>query len=164
MAEAPDPPRGAVARLGLGLALLGGALLLALAGLVTFSVLQRWLTRQPVAGDFELVSLGSGIAVFGFLAYGTLMRANILVDTFTQRLPGRLQQALDGVWMLLWAAVLAVMAYQLCIGGLETRANGTTTMVLGITTWWAMLLGALGFAAAALAALSWALRFAQGRG
>ena len=141
MAEPAYPPRGAVARLSLGLALLGGFVLLGIAGLVTWSVVQRWLIRQPVPGDFELVSLGSALAVFGFLAYGTLMRANILVDSFTQALP----------------------AGQLGIGAMETRGNHTTTMVLGLPTWWAMLLGALGFAAAALAALYWSARFARGR-
>jgi TRAP-type C4-dicarboxylate transport system permease small subunit len=163
MAEPACPPRGAVARLSRGLALLGGFVLLGIAGLVTWSVVQRWLIRQPVPGDFELVSLGSALAVFGFLAYGTLMRANILVDSFTQALPAALRHGIDAVWMLVWAGVLAVLAWQLGIGAMETRGNRTTTMVLGLPTWWAMLLGALGFAAAALAALSWTARFARGR-
>jgi len=164
MAEPASPPGGAIARLGLGLALAGGAILLGLAGLVTWSVLQRWLIGAPIPGDFELVSLGSGLAVFGFLAYGTLMRANILVDSFTQGLPARLRQGVDAAWMLLWAGVLAVLAVQLGRGAIETRGNGTTTMVLGLPTWWAMLLGALGFAAAALAALYWTARLGRGRG
>ncbi len=163
MAEPACPPRGAVARLSLGLALLGGFVLLGIAGLVTWSVVQRWLIRQPVPGDFELVSLGSALAVFGFLAYGTLMRANILVDSFTQALPAALRHGIDAVWMLVWAGVLAVLAWQLGIGAMETRGNHTTTMVLGLPTWWAMLLGALGFAAAALAALYWTARFVRGR-
>jgi hypothetical protein len=99
----------------------------------------------------------------GFLAYGTLMRANILVDSFTQALPAALRHGIDAVWMLVWAGVLAVLAWQLGIGAMETRGNHTTTMVLGLPTWWAMLLGALGFAAAALAALYWTARFARGR-
>jgi TRAP-type C4-dicarboxylate transport system permease small subunit len=112
------PAQGAVSRAGLWLAFAGGAVLLATALLTTTSVIRRWLTSQPVQGDFELVSIGSGLAVFGFLA----------------------------------------------LGARETLANGTTTMVLGLPTWWAVALGALGFAATSLAALLVALRLLQGRG
>ena len=88
----PAPPRGPVARLATGLALAGGATLLATALLTTYSVVQRWITRQPVPGDFELVSLGAGLSVMGFLAYGTLMRSNILVDSFSSWLPRRVNE------------------------------------------------------------------------
>ena len=56
-------------------------MLLGIALLTCWSVVQRWLTAQPVPGDFELVSIGSGVAVLGFLAWGTVRRANILVDS-----------------------------------------------------------------------------------
>jgi TRAP-type C4-dicarboxylate transport system permease small subunit len=159
-----SPPRGPVARLARALALAGGATLLATALLTTWSVVQRWITHQPVPGDFELVSLGSGLSVMGFLAYGTLMRSNILVDSFTGWLPRRMNDVIDAFWMLVWAAVAAVLAERLTLGARETLRSGTTTMVLGLPTWWAIGLGALGFAAAALAALSWTGRFARGRG
>ncbi|MFC7692395.1 hypothetical protein ACFQY5_25280 [Paeniroseomonas aquatica] len=95
MADQPLPPRGAIAAAATALAYAGGAVLLATALLTTVSVVLRWLTRQPVPGDFELVSLGSGLAVVGFLAYGTLLRTNILVDTFTTWVPRRLARG----WM-----------------------------------------------------------------
>ncbi|NOG69380.1 TRAP transporter small permease [Roseicella sp. DB1501] len=155
---------GAIAHLARLLALAGGAALLAAALLTVWSVAQRWLTGQPVPGDFELVSLGSGLAVMGFLAYGTWMRGNILVDSFTGWLPRQVTDRIDAVWMLVWIAVAAVLAERLLVGARETLASGTTTMVLGLPTWWAVGLGALGFAATALAALPWALRLARGRG
>jgi TRAP-type C4-dicarboxylate transport system permease small subunit len=164
MADQPAPPRGPIARLAAGLAFAGGLVLLATALLTSASVLLRWLTRQPVRGDFELVSLGAGVAVLGFLAYGTLMRTNILVDTFTGWLPRRAAQAVDAFWSLVWAAAAAVLAERLWVGARETLRSGTTTMVLGLPTWWAVGIGALGFAATALAALYWALRLARGRG
>lgn len=163
MADGNAPPRGWIARLALALALLGGIMLLAVAALTTWSVLSRWLFRQPVQGDFELVSIGSGLAVFGFLAYGTIMRANILVDTFTNWLPRGVTRWIDAVWTLVWAGVVGVLAEQLAVGAIETARNGTTTMVLGMSTWWAVGLGAAGFAATALAALHWVARLARGR-
>jgi TRAP-type C4-dicarboxylate transport system permease small subunit len=162
MADEPAPPRGPVAWLASGLALLGGGVLLATALLTSYSVVQRWITRQPVPGDFELVSLGSGLAVFGFFAYGTLLRANILVDTFTGWLPGAISRALDAGWTLIWAAAMALLAERLWLGAIETRRSGTTTMALGLPTWWVLAVGAACFAATALTALYWSWRLARG--
>ncbi len=143
-------------------AALGGLTLLATALLTSFSVARRGATSQPVQGDFELVSLGSGLAVLAFLAYGTLRRANILVDSFTTWLPRRATQLVDAVWMLVWAAVALVLAERLWVGARETWRSGTTTMVLGLPTWWAVGFGAIGFALTAVVALVWVVRLARG--
>ncbi len=164
MPDSPAPPRGAVARLARLLALAGGATLLATALLTTWSVVQRWLTSRPVPGDFELVSLGSGVAVLGFLAWGTARRSNIIVDSFTGWLPRRATGAMDAFWTLAWAAAAALLAERLLQGARETLASGTTTMVLGLPTWWAVGLGALAFAATALAALASVPRLFRGEG
>lgn len=161
---AMTPPAGPIARLAGLFALAGGAVLLATALLSTASVVRRWLTSQPIPGDFELVSLGSGLAVMGFLAYGTLLRTNILVDSFTGWLPRGVTRAMDAVWMLVWCGVAAVIAERLLLGARETLRTGTTTMVLGLPTWWAIGLGAACFAATALAALYWAALLLRGRG
>jgi len=164
MTDAPSPSRGPIARLATVLALSGGLVLLAVALLTTISVLRRWLTTQPVPGDFELVSLGAGVAVLGFLAYGTLMRTNILVDSFTGWLPRGVTRAVDAFWTLAWAGAAAVLAERLWVGARETLRTGTTTMVLGLPTWWAVGIGAIAFAATALAALHWVVRLLRGRG
>lgn len=162
MSGKPAPRRGVIVTLGIALAAGGGAMLLATALLTTISVTRRWLTGQPVPGDFELVSIGSGVAVLGFLAYGTLARANIIVDTFTGWLPRRATQLMDGFWNLVWAAVAALLAERLLVGAREIWASNTTTMVLGLPTWWAVALGGVAFAATALAAVLWAARLLRG--
>lgn len=163
-AEAPRPPPGGgtLDRLGAALALGGGAVLLGIALLTCWSVAQRWLTARPVPGDFELVSIGSGVAVLGFLAWGTARRASIVVDTFTGWLPRRATGAVDAFWTLVWAAAAALLAERLFQGARETLRSGTTTMVLGLPTWWAVGFGALAFAAVALAALSVVPRLLRG--
>lgn len=143
----------------------GGLLLLAVAFMVGASVLSRWLFSRPVTGDVEMVQVGGGLAVLGFLAYGTLMRANIFVDSFTTRLPKRANQAIDAVWNLVWGVVALVLAERMAIGALEALGNGSTTMgLLGIPIWWAIGLGAVCFAATSLAALYWTARLMRGRG
>ncbi len=135
-------------------ALAGGAVLLASAGLTTVSVLLRWLTSQPVKGDFELVSIGSGLAVLGFLAWGTHRGANILVDSFTTWLPARMNGALDAFWSLVWAAAALLVAERMARGALDTLASGTRTIgLLALPYWWAVGIGAGCFALTGLAAL-----------
>ena len=158
------PPGGAIGFIARALAFLGGVSLLVAAGITTVSVVLRWLTSQPIRGDFEMVSIASGVGVFGFLAYGTLMRANILVDTFSTWLPRRLAGVVDGFWMLVWAAVTLWLAERMTLGTLETYRNGMRTIgLLALPYWWAVAIGALAFTMTGVAALVWALRFLRGR-
>lgn len=110
------------------------------------------------------MQVGAGLAVFGFLARGTMARSNILVDTFTGWLPPRAADAVDGAWNLAWGLVAALVAERMARGALDTLASGTATMVLGLPTWWAVGVGAAAFALTALAALWWAARLLLGRG
>ena len=140
-------------------------MLLAVAFMVGASVLMRWLASAPITGDVEMVQVGGGIAVLGFLAYGTLMRANIFVDSFTGWLPPRVNQAIDGFWNLVWGVIALVLAERMAVGAMEARGNGSTTMgLLGIPIWWAIGIGAVCFAATGLVALAWSGRLLRGRG
>jgi TRAP-type C4-dicarboxylate transport system permease small subunit len=163
LSETPPPPGGALARLAAAVAVAGGLVLLAAALLTVVSVLLRWLTGQPVRGDFELVSIGGGIAVLGTLAYGSAMRANILVDSFTGWLPRRITGAMDAFWTLAWAAVLLLIAERMLLGAQETWANNMRTIgLLAVPYWWAVAIGAACFALAGLAALAWLPRLWRG--
>ena len=140
-------------------------MLLATAFMVAASVLMRWLASAPITGDVEIVQIGGGLAVLGFLAYGTLMRSNIFVDSFTTWLPRRVTRAIDGFWNLVWGIVALVLAERMAVGAMEALGNGSTTMgLLGIPIWWAIGIGALCFAVTGLVALAWAGRLARGRG
>jgi TRAP-type C4-dicarboxylate transport system permease small subunit len=137
---------GPVARLvrqgSAALAILGGFLVMALALLVTASVLLRWLTSQGISGDFELAQMGMSIAVFAFLPFCQLHGHNIFVDTFTSGAPRRFQAILDALWALVYAAIAGLIAWQMLIGAWETVANATTTMVLELPLGWAIVVAA----------------------
>lgn len=141
----------------------GGVALLAAALLTTVSVLLRWTVRQPIPGDFEMIAIGGGIAVSAFLGWGTLRRSNILVDSLTGFLPKRVTDAMDGFWMLVWAAIALLLAERMTVGAIETFRSGTATMVLLVPTWWAVALGAFGLLIIVPAALLWAWRLTLGR-
>ncbi|MEA2935840.1 MAG: hypothetical protein QOD74_2486, partial [Variibacter sp.] len=76
-------------RLSRPLAIAGGLLLLAVAGIVVVSVLMRWLIGTSISGDIELVQIATALAVFSFLPLCQSHRGNIMVDTFTNKLPLR---------------------------------------------------------------------------
>ena len=155
---------GVVPTLARALAFFGGASLLVAAAITTASVTLRWLTSQPIRGDFEMVSIASGLGVVGFLAYGTLMRANILVDSLTTWLPKRVNDMIDAFCMLVWAALALWLTERLAVGALDTLNSGTRTIgLLAIPYWWAVAIGAACFGATGLAALWWVPRFLRGR-
>lgn len=113
----------------------GGLLSLAVALLVTLSVLGRWLFDKPVEGDFEFVKMATAIAIFSFLPYTQVQRGNIMVDTFTTRLPARGRAAIDALWDLTYAGVAVLMAHGLFTGAGEALRNRESTMQLQILIW-----------------------------
>jgi TRAP-type C4-dicarboxylate transport system permease small subunit len=133
--NAHAPPHRAVERLTAVSAALGGLLALGVALLVCTSVLGRWLFYSPVRGDFELVRIATACAVFAYLPYTQARRGNIMVDTFTQRLPPRVNAAIDGFWDLVFAAAMAACAYGLWLGAYDARDSWETTSELQLQMW-----------------------------
>ena len=66
------------------LAILGGLLSCAMAAVVTVSVAGRYLFSAPINGDYDIVGILCGCAIFSFLPYCQLKRGNVIADFFTQ--------------------------------------------------------------------------------
>lgn len=126
-------------RLGAALALAGAALSLFIAGLVTVSVALRWATSSGLPGDFEMVQMAVALAIFSFLPYTQLRRGNMLVDTFTSRLPPRAILAIDAFWDVVYAAVASLLGWRLAVGATDAINSQTSTMVLGLPVGWAIM-------------------------
>jgi TRAP-type C4-dicarboxylate transport system permease small subunit len=124
---------GLLASITTALAVLGGLFSLGAALLVTFSVASRWLGYGGVPGDFELVQIATALSVFCFLPHTQWRRGNIMVDTFTLRLPARINRIVDAAWDFLFAAIIALLAYCLMLGTEEAFTSGLTSMVLGVS-------------------------------
>ena len=114
------------------LALAGGLLMLVVASLVTISVLMRWLLGDGISGDFELVQIATALGAFAFLPLCQARRGNVIVDTFTAKLPRRVRDGLDALWDLTYAALFSILSWRLFLGSMDSFSNGTTSMVLGI--------------------------------
>lgn len=117
------------------LALVGGLLTMIAAILVTVSVIGRKLFNSPVPADYELVQICIGVAVFAFLSYTQARSGHIAVDTFTLKLPARVNAMIDGLWDLLLCGFLAFFTWGLVTGAESARTNGETLMQLPWPIW-----------------------------
>ena len=145
------------------LAIAGGLLMLLLAGIVTVSVVMRWAINVSVPGDIELVQIATALAVFSFLPLCQAVRGNIMVDTFTARLPLRVRNALDATWDLVYAVFAAVIAWRLVLGAWDTLRSNTISMMLGLPIGWAIAACAAAAALLAIVATATALAMLRGR-
>ncbi|MCC7049296.1 MAG: TRAP transporter small permease [Alphaproteobacteria bacterium] len=143
----PTPPVTPIERISGVVAVLGGLLSLAIAVLVVASVLGRWLFGTPINGDFEYVKMGTAIAVYCALPYCQILRGNIVVDTFTNRLSARTNALIDAFWDIVYAGMMALLTLCLFNGTLDYIRSGETTMMTQVLVWPAiavcMLLSAL---------------------
>ncbi|RMD47387.1 MAG: TRAP transporter small permease [Alphaproteobacteria bacterium] len=155
------------------LAWLGGLVLVAIAVMTVVSVSGRALVPLglgPVPGDFELVEMGTAVAVFSFLPWCQLRRGHVTVDILVDRFPPRLAALFQFLGDLVLLAFAALIAWRLWFGFGEKLpyldqplrdALGfgykpffpETTYILGMPVWYGFALalpGALLFVLAAL--------------
>ena len=118
-------------------ALFGGSILVAVALMSVASVIGRALFGQPLTGDFELVQMGSAIAVAAFLPYCQMRRSHVIVDFLTHNAGPTLRRVLDFIGALLLAACVAVIAWRTIVGTLAIKDSGETSMLLGLPVWYA---------------------------
>jgi len=153
-APAPPKPPRLIEAAAKALAVLGGVVILGVAAVVTISILGRWLFATPIPGDFELAQIGTAITVFAFLPWCQVVRGNIVVDTFTSRLPARVRSRIDGLCDLVYAAAMALVAACLVRGTVDMHASNEVSMVLRLPVWPGVAFGAFCCAFLAVIALA----------
>lgn len=116
----------------------GIGVLMAIAALSLISIVGRSLNGlglSPVPGDFELVEVGTAVAVFCFLPWTHLRRAHAVVDLFWGALPKALKPFIvvmsDLLMLLLWV----VLIWRMGVAIAEYRDNGETTLLLLMPMW-----------------------------
>lgn len=131
-----DPVGRALFKVTRIFALLGGLVLCAMALLTAVSVTGRSFINLPVTGDFELIAIGTGVAVFAFLPYCQLIRENVVVDFFLSGAPFRLKAFFDTAGNLLYAALIILLTWRTSLGGIDLYRDDQMTMILEIPRWW----------------------------
>lgn len=156
-------PSGIRSRTAEWLALAGGALAFGMSVLVTLSIFGRWSGLYQINGDFDLVQIGTALSIFSFLALTQARRGNIMVDTFTTRLPASVNRVIDAFWDFVYAAMMALLAWCLIGGTRDTIANGTSSMVIGVPLGPVFALCVVLCAAVSLTALRTGLKLLRSR-
>ena len=155
--------RSLIAKAAAGWALLGGALLLAIALVTTANAGAFALDRlaglfgadvSGLPGYEDFVRLVVSAAVLMLFPYCQLRRGHIVVDLIARWLSPRLRRALDLAALALIALLALFLAYWMAIGLAETRADGALSRVLGWPEWPFYLPGLASLLLWALVALS----------
>jgi TRAP-type C4-dicarboxylate transport system permease small subunit len=116
-------------------ALAGGAILTGITLMAVVSIVMRSLGFQPIQGDFELVQVVLAGCIALMLPWCQLQGGNLTVDFFTVRLHRKKQRRLDAIGALLFAAVMALVAWRTCAGAIAVKASHESTMILGFPLW-----------------------------
>lgn len=122
-----------------GFAAVGGLTLLAMMLMTVASVTLRGFVGKPIPGDFELVEIGSAIAIFCFLPWCQATGGNVVVDFFTQKASPRLTHLMAALGALIYLLIAGLLLWRLIHGGLEMRQYAEQTMVLAVPVWWSFI-------------------------
>lgn len=136
-AARPTGPVGrALYNTAIALAILGGLLSCAMAALVTVSVTGRYLFARPVPGDYDIVGILCGCAIFSFLPYCQLKRGNVVADFFTQNAAPQIKSALNALGSFLFLAAAIMFTWRLFHGLLEMRESAEQISAFAFYRWW----------------------------
>ncbi len=130
-----DPVGRLLYRIARWLAIFGGVVLAGMALLTTVSIVGRAAFSAPVRGDFELVAIGTGIAVFAFLPWCQLTRGNVIVDFFMDRAPVRAKALCDAVGGLLYLLLGALLTWRMVFGGIDMHRFSELTLTINFPRW-----------------------------
>lgn len=147
------------------LALAGGALLCVMTVMVVVSVSMRALGAiglKPVPGDFELVEMGTAIAVFFFLPWCYLRGGHAMVDLVYMHLPVPVQRAVAVLSDVLMLAAWVILTWRLGITVGDKFGESETTFILQVPLWiphavglFGAIVGCLVYLAKTLAEMGW---------
>ena len=127
-------------RLARWAAIVGGIVLVALTIMIVVSIVGRSLIGlglAPVSGDFELVEMGTAVAVLLFLPWTYLKGGHATVDLLNTHLPAWARRGVLMISDLLMLAVWLLMTWKLFEVMLEKKQYMETTFILQMPLWWA---------------------------
>lgn len=143
-------PLGKVTRwLARWTAVAGGVVLIAMVVVIIVSVVGRamiWAGLRPIAGDYELVGVGMGFAVFAFLPWAHLERGHALVSIVTDRFPQVVNSWILVATDLMMFVAAAFIAWRLYAGMMDKFAYKETTLLLRMPLGWGYAAGFFGAA------------------
>ncbi len=138
MARPTDPVGRALFGTARVLAIFGGLLSCAMAAIVTVSVCGRYFFSRPVPGDYDIIGILCGCAIFAFLPYCQLIRGNVIVDFFTAGASPRFRATLDAIGTVLYLAAAIMFTWRLYHGAIELRQSSEVIAAFNFYRWWTL--------------------------
>jgi hypothetical protein len=130
-----DPVGRVLYQIAKWLAVLGGAVLCGLAVLTAVSITGRAVISAPIPGDFELVAIGTGVAVFCFLPWCQIVRGNVLVDFFMAATLVRVRLVADIVGGILYLLIATLLTWRLIFGAIDMYQYREVSMTINFPRW-----------------------------
>ena len=137
-------------------AVAGGVMLVGCIGVVVASVFGRafvWAGLKAVTGDYELVSIGVGFAVFAFMPWVHLTRGHATVVLLTDFFGARVNRWIVVITDTLMLAAATFITWRLYEGMLDKFSFRETTLLLRIPLGWAYAAGMIGAVAFVITAI-----------
>lgn len=138
------------------LAVAGGLVLMAMTAMVVASIIGRallWAGLRPITGDYELVSVGMGFAVFAFMPWAHIQRGHALVSLVTDSFGVRANAWILVITDVMMLAMASFIAWRLYYGMMDKFAYNETTLLLRFPLGWAYAMGLIGAVVLALVSL-----------
>ena len=117
------------------LALFGGMTLVIVILINVISILNRIIFLNPLVGDFELVEIGSAIAISSFLPLCHLKKGNVIVDFITSKLNLRKIAFLDCTSSIVYGLIATFFTYRMYFGARDMLYYQEETMLLQFPIW-----------------------------
>tara|TARA_Y100000766_G_scaffold280385_1_gene290133 strand:- start:579 stop:1085 length:507 start_codon:yes stop_codon:yes gene_type:complete len=112
------------------LAILGGIILVIVILINFVSILSRIIFLNPLVGDFELVEIGSAIAISSFLPLCHLKKGNVIVDFITAKLNFKKIAFLDCVSSVFYGLIALFFTWRMFFGAKDMYNYQEETMLL----------------------------------
>ena len=123
---------------------IGVVVLVLMVLLILAEVIGRRTLDAPIAGRYELTSLGLVLVVFLTLAYCATKGGHIEMDVLTSRFPKRVQASVGALVHLLTIGMLGVASWQLVVHGMRIQDMKQTSGLLEIPIYPFLYIAALG--------------------
>jgi TRAP-type C4-dicarboxylate transport system permease small subunit len=110
---------------------------------ITSSDVVMGMFKRPIGSSYDLAGIGSGIAVSFALAIASWNKQHIMVDTFTQKLPARLQVFWEFILRTINLIAFAFISFYLFKLSVGLKSTGEVVNTLPMMPLWpiACLLG-----------------------
>ena len=117
------------------LAILGGIILVIVILINFISILSRIIFLNPLVGDFELVEIGSAIAISSFLPLCHLKKGNVIVDFITAKLNFKKIAFLDCISSVTYGLIASFFTWRMFFGAKDMYNYQEETMLLQFPIW-----------------------------